>query len=73
VSSTGKWETLMMDPRPVKRDMFVGLVDRRVSEVELDFAGALEIVELSAREALANPLLLAWFDRQAWKSSPANH
>jgi hypothetical protein len=40
LGNTGKGETLMMDPRPVKRDMLVGLVDRRVSEVDLDFASA---------------------------------
>jgi hypothetical protein len=61
----------MMDPRPVKRDMLVGLVDLRASEMELDFVSARRIAERIAQEALANPLLLAWFDRKAWKHSPA--
>jgi hypothetical protein len=61
----------MMDPRPVKREMLVGLVDHRVSEVELDFARARQIADRSAREALADPLLLAWFARKAWKHSPS--
>jgi hypothetical protein len=60
-----------MDSRPVKRNMLVGLVDHGVSGVELDFASARTIAESIAREALANPLLLAWFDRKAWKHSPA--
>jgi hypothetical protein len=62
------WEKLMMDPRPVKRDMLVGLVGLRVPEMELDFTSARQIAEGGSREALANPLLLAWFDPtfRAW-------
>jgi hypothetical protein len=61
----------MMDPRQVKRDMLVGLVGLRVPEMELDFTSARQIAERSAREALVNPFLLAWFDRKSWKHSPA--
>jgi hypothetical protein len=61
----------MLDPRLVKREMLVGVVDRRVSELDIDFASARKIAERIAGEALANPLLLAWFDRKTWKHSPA--
>lgn len=60
----------MMDPRPVHKRMLIGVVDRRVSEEELDFSGARAIAEAGAREALANPMLLAWFEKKAWKHSP---
>lgn len=61
-----------MDPRPVKREMLVGLVDHRVSGVELDFASARQITDRSAREALANPLLLAWFDKKSLEAFPGH-
>lgn len=61
----------MIDPRPVKRDMLCNLVDVRVSGADLDFAAARQIADRTAREALADPLLLSWFDRKAWKHSPA--
>jgi hypothetical protein len=60
-----------MNPRPVKREMLIGLLDLRVPEIELDFDAALKIAQNSARPALANPMLLAWFDTKAWKHSPA--
>jgi hypothetical protein len=61
----------MMDSRIVKKDMLVGLVDLRIPEMELDFTRARQIAERSAREALVNPFLLAWFDGKSWKHSPA--
>jgi hypothetical protein len=60
-----------MDTRPVHRGMLVGVVDHRVSDVELDFPNARTIAEAVARESLAIHMLLAWFDRKAWKHSPA--
>ena len=65
-----KGKTLMMDPRPVRNDMLVGVVDHRASDVELDFPNARTIAEAVAQESLGNPMLLAWFDRKAWKHSP---
>jgi hypothetical protein len=61
----------MMDSRIVKKDMLVGLVDLRVPEIELDFSCARQISDRAALEALVTPFLLAWFDRKAWKHSPA--
>lgn len=51
--------------------MLVGVVDHRASDVELDFPNARTIAEAVAQESLANPMLLAWFNRKAWKHSPA--
>ncbi len=61
----------MMDPRSVKREMLVGIVDLRVPEIELDFVTARNISDRHSRETLVNPLLLAWFDKRAWRHSPA--
>ena len=69
-----KWKkdkTLMMDPRTVKKDMLVGLVEIRVPTAELDFTKAQKMADSSAREALKTPFLLAWFDRKTWIHSPA--
>ncbi len=60
----------MIDPRPVKRDMLVGIVDLRLTKAELVFQIARNAAERLARERLANPMLLAWFDRRAWRHSP---
>lgn len=61
----------MMDQRPVKKDMLVGLVEIRVQEAEPDFTDAKNMADTSAREVLATPFLLAWFDRKTWTHSPA--
>ncbi len=61
----------MMDPRLVKKDMLVGLVKIQVPTAELDFTSARQIADSSAREVLATPFLLAWFDRKTWTHSPA--
>jgi hypothetical protein len=61
----------MMDPRPLKKNMLVGLVEIRVQEAEPDFTDAKKMADKSAREALADPFLLAWFDRKTWTHSPA--
>jgi hypothetical protein len=60
----------MMDPRTVKKDMLVGLVEIQLPTVELDFVSARERADGSARESLAAPFLLAWFDRKTWTHSP---
>jgi hypothetical protein len=61
----------MIDPRLVEKDMLVGLVDLRVAKDELDFISARQMAEHVALQTLVDPLLLAWFDRKAWKHSPA--
>jgi len=61
----------MMDPRPVKKDMLVGLVEIRVPIAELDLNRARQIAESSARAELETSFLLAWFDRESWTHSPA--
>jgi len=61
----------MIDPRFVEKDMLVGLVDLRVAKDELDFISARQMAEHVALQTLVDPLLLAWFDRKAWKHSPA--
>ncbi len=66
-----KGKTLMMDPRPVKKDMLVGLVEIRIPAAELDFTSARERANSSAKESLAAPFLLAWFDGKTWTHSPA--
>jgi len=69
-----KWtkeKTLMMDPRPVKKDMLVGLVEIRVQEVQPDFTDAKKMADERAGEVLATPFLLAWFHRKTRTHSPA--
>ena len=61
----------MMDPRPVQKRMLVGVVDCMVSEEDLDFGSARAIAEAVARESLHDPMLLAWFDGETGKHSPA--
>ena len=61
----------MIDPRLVEKDMLVGLVVLRVATDELDFISARQMAEHVALQTLVDPLLLAWFDRKAWKHSPA--
>jgi hypothetical protein len=61
----------MIDPRPVTREMLVGIVDRRLPKAQLDFEIARNAAERLAQEKLANPMLLAWFDRRAWRHSPS--
>jgi hypothetical protein len=61
----------MMDPRPVKKDMLVGLVEIRLPTAELDLTRARQIAESSAKTEFETPFLLAWFDRESWTHSPA--
>jgi hypothetical protein len=60
----------MMDPRPVQKDMLVGLAELRMEEQGLHFERARETAQQYARAALTAPMLLAWFDKKAWKHSP---
>lgn len=61
----------MMDPRQLERAMLVGPVDLCVVKDALDFPSARRMAEHVAFETLVDPILLAWFDRKAWKHSPA--
>lgn len=64
-------ETFMLDPRIVRREMLIGVVDRRLRQIGLDFDEAKKMAELIAEENLTSPMLLAWFDKKLWKHSPA--
>ena len=66
-----KGKTVMMDPRPVKKDMLVGVVEIRLPTAELDLTRARQIAESSAKTEFETPFLLAWFDRESWTHSPA--
>jgi hypothetical protein len=57
-----------MDPRPVKKEMLVGLVSLHVEAV--DFSVAKFLSENKARDLLQDPLLLAWFDKKQGKHFP---
>ena len=61
----------MLDSRIVKKDMLVGIVDRRMPQGSLDFDAAKKVADLVAEEKLSSPMLLAWFDKKLWKHSPA--
>jgi hypothetical protein len=61
----------MRDPRPVTRDMLKGAVYIHRKGESTDFAYAKEMSDQIARKDLADPILLAWFDRNSWTHSPA--
>lgn len=60
----------MIDPRPVRKDMLVGLVSLRIAEKGLDYAQARAIAQHQARQSLRSPMLIAWFDGKTWTHSP---
>lgn len=61
----------MTDPRQVRKDMLVGLVELHVAEDQIGFVKSREMADSIANGTLSNPMLLAWFDRKEWKHSPA--
>lgn len=61
----------MIDQRPVTEDMLVGPINVVFRGNILDFDRAKRIADDKALETLADPILLAWFDRKEWKHSPA--
>lgn len=61
----------MIDTRPVQKDMLKGFEGIEITDVELDFQTARGLADDRARRILADPLLLAWFDKKEWKHSPA--
>jgi len=55
---------------PLSREMLKDPIDIGVPDAPLDFARARAIAEARAREAGAEPMLLAWYDRSAGAFSP---
>jgi hypothetical protein len=55
---------------PLSREMLRDPIDVGVSDVPLDFARARAIAEARARHEAADPMLLAWYDRDAGRFSP---
>lgn len=61
----------MIDTRPVKKEMLTGLVELKVFDAALGFREARRLADDRAGKMLADPILLAWFDKKEWKHSPA--
>ncbi len=61
----------MMDPRPVTRDMLMGPIDICVDVESTSFHQARRLADEKAQEISPHTVLLAWFDRKAWRHSPA--
>ena len=61
----------MIDARPVKKEMLTAPVDIRLGEESLDFHAARYAADRKASEILSDPMLLAWFDGETGKHSPA--
>jgi hypothetical protein len=61
----------MIDARPVKKEMLTAPVDIRLGEGALDFQTARCAADGKASEILSDPMLLAWFDGETGKHSPA--
>jgi hypothetical protein len=52
------------------REMLPNPVDLRLEDQALDFLKAKQAAEQRAREICPEPMLLAWFDKAAGRSSP---
>lgn len=61
----------MRDPRPVTRQMLGRVIEVHPDGDAPNFAHAKDAAQRAAREILAEPILIAWFDRKAWMHSPA--
>ena len=55
---------------PLSREMLRDPIDIDVTDAPLDFARARAIAQGRAREIAADPMLLAWYDRDAGRFSP---
>ena len=55
---------------PLSREMLRDPIDIEVTDTPLDFARARAIAQRRAREIAADPMLLAWYDRDAGRFSP---
>jgi hypothetical protein len=60
----------MPDCIPLKREMLKDPIDIEVTDASLDFARARAMAEATARREAADPMLLAWYDRDAGTFSP---
>ena len=60
----------MVDCIPLSREMLKDPIDIGVADVSLDFSRARVIAEARARREAADPMLLAWYDRDAGAFSP---
>jgi len=55
---------------PLSREMLRDPIDIVVADAPLDFARARAIAETRARQEAADPMLLAWYDRETGRFSP---
>jgi hypothetical protein len=60
----------MVDCIPLSREMLKDPIDIGVRDEPLDFTRARAIADRRARELAPEPLLLAWYDRDAGTLSP---
>ena len=60
----------MADCIPLSREMLKDPIDIDVTDAPLDFGRARAIAEARAREKVADPMLLAWYDRGSGQFSP---
>jgi hypothetical protein len=60
----------MADCIPLSREMLKNPIDIGFADASLDFARARAIAEARARQEEADPMLLAWYDRDAGTFSP---
>lgn len=55
---------------PLSREMLRDPIDVDIADAPLDFARARAFAEARARQEAADPMLLAWFDRETGRFSP---
>jgi len=60
----------MVECIPLSREMLKDPIDIAVRDEPLDFSRARVIAEARARQEAADPMLLAWYDREAGAFSP---
>jgi len=60
----------MADCLPLTREMLKDPIDLKVAEGPVDFSRARALAEARARELTAEPMLLAWYNRETGEFSP---
>ena len=55
---------------PLTRDMLKNPIDLEVADAPLDFAHARALADQRARQLAAEPMLLAWYNRDTGEFSP---
>ncbi len=60
----------MIDARSVTRDMLLGLIEINVDAVDLGFEDAKRVALERVSESLADPVLMAWYDRRGDRHFP---